>query len=97
MFLGGDGDSAFALLKLEQSDQVVAHELCADRTTDQGTKLGGAERDILFDLHDAQLIPATLRLDGKYVVGSSPVDSNVNLISFDLSDSWDAGPEMALE
>lgn len=90
--------SARLLLELEESDQVVRHELCGDRAAHERRELAGADGKILLNLYDVQGIRTTLRLHRCYVVNSAPVQADVNLVRFHLShplSPWSAGGSAA--
>lgn len=83
--------------ELEKRDHVVGHELRSNRTAHEGGILLRTECHVLHDLHDANLVITSLRLNGDDVVGTTLVNSDIQLVSLDLADSLDGGAEVVLE
>ena len=68
VLLRTDADARLALYKLEQGNDAVGHELGGDRAAQQRRKLARADREVLFNLHDAQFVRAALGLDREDLV-----------------------------
>ena len=92
----GHGDFPSAFIELKEGDDGVLHELCADGPTDEVGKLVPAQPYVLPNLDQTELVLFALRLHGENVMGSPPVDTDIDLISFDLADVRNGGSEMAL-
>ena len=78
-------DAVGCLLKFKKRDQVGFDELRAHGATDRVVKLGSTKRNVLFNLHNAHPIFASLGLYWNNVVRALPIHPNVHLIGFDLA------------
>jgi hypothetical protein len=83
--------------ELEQCDYVVCHELRGDWTTRQRGELLTAARDVLQRLNRSKFIRAALRLNGHDELLAVPIDSNIDLVDFNLTHFFDCGAKMTLE
>ncbi len=95
--LGRNGDTIFALLEVKERNEIGANELCSNRAADERREFRGAERKVLLNLHDAQFIIPTFCLNRKDVLCASPVNADIDLVRFDLTDARNRRTQMALE
>ena len=66
---GGDFSGRNWLVMLLRTDaDAIGHELGGDRAAQQRRKLARADREVLFNLHDAQFVRAALGLDREDLV-----------------------------
>ncbi len=83
--------------QLKQSNDILSHELgCYCAATDTG-KILFDKSYILRCLHNTNLILATLGLNGNNVVTASFIDTNVELIDFDLANVLHCSAKMVLK
>ncbi|MCE2440830.1 MAG: hypothetical protein J4F39_15535 [Candidatus Latescibacteria bacterium] len=68
LFLRDDSNIVPGLLELHKRDDILLHELRADRAANQVWQFSGAQCDILLDLYPAEFIAATLGLYRDYIV-----------------------------
>ncbi len=92
-----DEDAVGSRLKLEEGNQVVAHELRTDGTANQVRELFGAHGEVLADLDSAQSVSGALRLHGEDVVRASAVHTDIHFICLDLAYSRDCCAQVILQ
>ena len=61
--------------EFEQRDYIIAHELGSNWPAYERRKFFCAQCDVLFNLHNAQLIPPAFCLHWKDVMNAVPIDS----------------------
>ncbi len=86
-----------ALLETEECDQILGYKLRADGLADQRRELARAHREVLFDLHDAQLVTLPLCLDRQDILGTTTIQADVHLIRFYLTNTGHLRAQVALE
>jgi len=70
--------------KFEKSYYVIFHKLGRNRPTNQSRKFRLTAGNILSRLHWRKLVGTTLGLYGNYKVSAISIQTDVNLIDFDL-------------
>jgi len=83
--------------KLKQSDGVALHHLGGYWSTDKCVPPFHTQGDILFKLHSSDLIAFRFGLHGHNVLRPAPVNAHVDLVGFDLPDTFNGGPQMVLQ
>jgi len=97
MLLSSNNQSFRGWFKLKEGNEVAGHELSRNRSAYKHGELGLTDRNVLFDLDNPEPVTAALGLNGEYVVDSTFIDPNVNLIGFHLPHSFDMGSQMVLK
>ncbi len=87
----------FAQSQLEQSHHTILHELGGDGAALNTWKLLLDEAYILSSLNDADLISTAFSLHGNRVMATMPIESNVKLVYFNLTDIFYSGTKMILQ
>jgi hypothetical protein len=75
---------------VEQGDHAVFHELRGDGPAPHAGKLLLDEPDILRRLHNADLVLADFRLHGDDVMAPVRVQTDLQLVDFDLADALES-------
>lgn len=83
--------------ELKKRDQIFSHKLGCNRATDKIWKLACAHGEVLFNLHDADLIFRTFRLNWENIMGTAFINPNVHLISLDLTEILYSRTKMILK
>ncbi len=83
--------------EFEQSDSVVGHELCGNGAACQAGEFLNAAGNVLAGLGNAELIRASLGLDGNDKLLTVPVHAYVYFVDFDLSHVLDEGLQVVLQ
>lgn len=96
MLLFTNGNVSPSFRKFKKGDDVIPHELGSYRPAHQTGKLLPAYAYILFDLDDAELVPAGFRVHRNDVPRSGFVDADINLVRFGLTKFGYPSSEMAL-
>ena len=97
LILGGGFGGLYAALEFEKRNDSFLHELGSDGSANQERKLGRTDGEVLVDLHDAEFVLAAFGLNGKNVVCSFLVHSNVKLVGFNLAHVRNGGAKVALK
>lgn len=92
-----NGDLPLAYTKLQQGNDVAVHELGAYRATDKLRKLFPTHRQILFNLHHADLVAPTLGLNRQNVVGALAINAHIDFVRFNLPNRLDGRSQMVLK
>src|SRR5215210_2117871 len=97
MLLSGNPDTLFSLLKLKQSDQCIIHKLSGNWSANQFGKFGSTNSKILFNLNDTYFVCSTFSLNRQNIVSASPVNANIDFISFHLPNIRHGCSQMVLQ
>ena len=97
MFLVQHFDLSLDEFESEQSNHVIAHELCSYRTANKIRILLVAQCHVLLDLNDVQFVSAALCLNGNDVLAAFCVYTYKQLVRFNLSDAFDSGTKVILQ
>jgi len=85
------------LFEFEECNYVAVHELCSYWSAHENRKLLSAHCHILFNLNDVNSVLRSFSLDREYKMGSPFVDTNVNFIGLDLTNTLNKCSEMVLK
>ena len=77
--------------QFKHRDAIIGHELSGNCSAHQIRKLLRATRDVLLRLHHAVSVTAAFRLHGNHKLATMPVDADVNLVNFYLTDPRHGG------
>ena len=97
MFLGTDPNALGSLFELEENNDSVGNKLRSDGPANKVGKLMLTSTQILFNLDDAHSVGPALGLNWEYIMRPLLVQSDINLIDFNLSHVRDGGAKMVLE
>jgi len=84
MLLRRDADSFLSLHEFKQDNRLVVHELGCYRAANRVGEFLGAGCKILFNLHGSDSVGSAFGLHRKDIVNAVLVDSDIDLISFNL-------------
>ena len=97
MFFGGNGDTALAGFKFEQSDNTADHKLCGNRPANQKRKFGCANCKVLLDLHNIKFVFTSFCLHRKRIVCPFLINSNIDFIYLNLAHFRDGSTKVVLK
>ncbi len=83
MLFGADPDALLILLEFKERNDAVLHELGGYRAANQQGEFGGTNCEVLFNLHDIQLVSSALCLNRKHIVSALLVHAYVDFIGLD--------------
>src|SRR5438105_269499 len=97
MALGAYAHTFFGARKLEKRNHALSHELRSYWPAKQRLKILGAKRKVLFDLNNTHAIFPAFCLHRQNIMRTVLVESDVNLIRFNLPKSLNAASQMTLQ
>ena len=97
MAFGDDAHFFRPLLHLEEYDNAVGQKLGSHCPRDELWKMVSAQGQILLNLHTSQLVSPDFCLNRDHVLDTLPVDADIQLVGFDLTDTRNRRPQMVLE
>lgn len=89
--------ASFNYRQFEHRDTFVRHELSRDATANETWKSLGTKRNILLGLYYAMLVRTTLCLHRDHELAPVLVQSHVDFIYLNLTDTLHCGPEVILK